>query len=64
MKYEKLIINNRESACPLCGCTDFTQQQAQLNTAGMTLLGLDWANEEADCFVCRDCGHILWFKQG
>jgi hypothetical protein len=32
-----------------------------LNTAGMTLLGLDWANRTAATLMCDQCGLIHWF---
>lgn len=47
--------------CPHCGGIDFEQSEAQLNTAGLTLLGLDWANRNASIFVCMNCGRIEWF---
>ena len=33
--------------CPICGCEEFYDRKSLLNTAGMTYLGLDWANDEA-----------------
>jgi hypothetical protein len=36
---------------------------AQLNTAGMTLLNLDWANRSATILACERCGRIEWFLQ-
>ena len=29
--------------CPHCGAAEFAESRAQLNTAGMTFVGLDWA---------------------
>lgn len=36
---------------------------SQMNTSGATLFGLDWANRNADNYICEYCGHILWFWQ-
>lgn len=47
--------------CTACGHTEFSQRSAQLNTAGMTLFNLDWANESARCLVCKSCGYVHWF---
>lgn len=51
----------RPLRCLICGHDHFRQQSAQLNTAGATFLGLDWANRSAWCFVCEKCGYIHWF---
>lgn len=48
--------------CPICGCEEFYDRKTLLNTAGMTYLGLDWANDEATNYVCRDCSYIFWFE--
>lgn len=48
--------------CPICGCEEFYDRATLLNTAGMTYLGLDWANDEATNYVCRDCSYIFWFE--
>jgi len=48
-------------ACSHCGCEEFAEGSAQLNTAGMTFFGLDWANESATTLACTNCGRIQWF---
>jgi predicted nucleic-acid-binding Zn-ribbon protein len=50
-----------ELKCVVCGHNEFLTRSAQLNTAGMSFLGLDWANESAVCNVCDRCGYIHWF---
>lgn len=50
-----------ELTCSHCGGTRFTKDEAQLNTAIMSLLNLDWLNETADIYTCEACGHIEWF---
>jgi predicted nucleic-acid-binding Zn-ribbon protein len=47
--------------CTVCGHTEFAQRSAQLNTAGMTFMKLDWANESARCLVCKSCAYVHWF---
>lgn len=47
--------------CSHCGGVLFVEGQAQLNTAGMSFLGLDWLNKAATVFTCAECGHLEWF---
>jgi len=47
--------------CSHCGHTQFNKREAQLNTAGLTFLNLDWANQSAVVLVCRNCGKLEWF---
>lgn len=54
-------IAGRPLRCVVCGHDQFRQRSAQLNTAGASFLGLDWANQSAWCFVCEQCGYIHWF---
>ena len=58
---EKVVIAGRELVCPVCGNSFFYERSTQLNTAGMTLLGLDWANRDALNFYCSNCGYMFWF---
>lgn len=47
--------------CPHCKNSEFEEGSAQLNTAGLTFLGLDWLNKSATVLVCTNCGLIQWF---
>ncbi|GAA5512596.1 hypothetical protein Dcar01_01312 [Deinococcus carri] len=47
--------------CAHCQHDLFHRGEAQLNTQGMTLLGLDWMNRSASYFACANCGHLHWF---
>jgi DNA-directed RNA polymerase subunit RPC12/RpoP len=47
--------------CPICGYERFWIRRTLMNTPGMTFLGVEWANKQADNYVCNRCGHILWF---
>ncbi len=51
----------RAVTCPQCGAAGFAEGSAQLNTAGLTFLGLDWANKSATTLACTNCGRIQWF---
>ncbi len=53
----------RKIRCPHCGGTYFIEGSAQLNTAGMTFLGLDWANRSATTLMCDHCGYIQWYGE-
>jgi predicted nucleic-acid-binding Zn-ribbon protein len=46
----------RRVRCPHCHQQDFVQGEAQLNTAGMTFVNLDWANKSATTLMCGHCG--------
>lgn len=59
----KVISQNKELICSHCGSKHFDEQEAQLNTAGMTFLGLDWANKSATVYICKTCGRLEWFLQ-
>ena len=47
--------------CPHCTADEFAQGEAQLNTAGMSFMNLDWANKSATTLACTNCGRIQWF---
>ena len=47
--------------CPHCGSDVFAKGKAQLNTAGMSFLDLDWANKSATTLACTTCGRVEWF---
>lgn len=55
------VGKNIELECQICRHNDFDERKAQLNTAVMSLWGLDWLNRSARCFVCLRCGYIHWF---
>lgn len=57
-------IGGVDLACRHCGCRGFTEGPVLLNTRGMTFFGLDWLNEDARVFACRNCGCLHWFGQG
>jgi hypothetical protein len=61
-KPDKLTLpSGKELSCVVCGFDEFYARKAQLNTAGLTFLNLDWLNESAQCHVCARCSYIHWF---
>ena len=58
---EEYAESGRRVVCSHCGSTTFEKSDAQLNTAGLTFLGLDWANRSATVYACANCGHLEWF---
>ena len=57
-------VGDKKIACPHCGYTEFAKGSAQLNTIGLTFVGLDWANKSASTLACTNCGFIQWFIKG
>lgn len=49
--------------CSQCGKEWFVLGNALLNTAGMSFLGLDWANRSAYTLTCARCGRIEWYAR-
>ena len=58
---ERYSVAGRAVSCGHCGHDQFVEGRAQLNTAGMTFLNLDWANRSAATLTCTACGRIEWF---
>ncbi|MBU2601368.1 MAG: hypothetical protein KKA32_04285 [Actinobacteria bacterium] len=56
-------VEGRRVTCPHCEGVDFAEGSAQLNTAGMTFLDLDWANKSAHTLMCAQCSRTEWFGQ-
>lgn len=58
---ERYTVAGEVVKCGHCSRDRFIEGRAQLNTAGMTFLNLDWANRSAATLTCTSCGHIEWF---
>lgn len=58
---ERFVVAGKAVACAHCGSDRFVEGRAQLNSAGMTFLNLDWANRSAATLACTSCGRIEWF---
>lgn len=59
----RFVAADRSVTCGHCGCDVFERHEAQLNSAGMTLLSLDWLNKSGIALVCTNCGLIRWFAR-
>lgn len=61
-----LVFDERarsRSTAPICAHDMFGEGRAQLSSAAMTLLLVDWANRSAATLLCVPCGHIEWFME-
>lgn len=58
---DSFAVAGKGVVCTHCAGNRFIEGRAQLNTAGMTFLNLDWANRSAATLTCTACGHIEWF---
>ncbi len=56
-------VMGRKLKCPICEYGKFWTRTTLMNTAGATFFGFDWANKEAQNYVCGQCSYILWFHQ-
>ncbi len=54
--------DRRGFTCLNCGGSSFTEREIRMNTAGMTLIGLDWLNKAARGIVCDDCHFVHMFS--
>ncbi len=60
-KGDPFTVADKPVRCGHCAHERFVEGRAQLNTAGMTFLNLDWANRSAATLTCTACGKIEWF---
>ena len=58
---DEFEVKGIKAKCPHCGHSHFEIGSAQLNTAGLTFLNLDWANKSASLLSCKNCSFIMWF---
>ncbi|WP_379144540.1 hypothetical protein [Paenibacillus sp. sgz500992] len=49
--------------CVHCQYDKFEHGYAQLNTALLSFLNLDFANRSANTLTCHRCGYIHWFNK-
>ncbi len=58
---KKRSMKGNALTCPICAGEEFWMRKTLMNTTGATFVGLDWANREAQNYICDNCGYILWF---
>ncbi len=51
----------KKIVCTHCGASEFAEGSVLLNTSGMTLAQLDWADKSATTLACTNCGKMQWF---
>ena len=54
-------VSGHKIICPICSNSVFSRSTAQLNTAGATFLGFDWANKTVNTMICSKCTYVTWF---
>ena len=54
-------IDGHPIICPVCGHDKFWIRKTLMNTPALTFMGFEWANKQADNYICNRCGFILWF---
>lgn len=57
----RATVNDKAFTCLVCGEPDFWDREVKLNTSGMELLDLAWANRSALGLVCASCGYVHEF---
>ena len=57
----KRIIHDKTLICPVCGHEEFWKRKTLMNTPGLTFMGVEWANKQAENLICDACGYIYWF---
>jgi hypothetical protein len=60
---QSVVVKGYELKCPVCNNQQFCNKRILLNTTVMTLINLDWANRNANCYICSNCNHIMWFAE-
>lgn len=54
-------VKGRGLVCPICGYNRFLARETLMNTPGMTIMGIEWANKSAQNYICDSCGYVMWF---
>ncbi|MFI6942688.1 hypothetical protein ACIBI4_25725 [Streptomyces sp. NPDC050418] len=56
-----VTVGQHQMHCPVCRGALFWEREVQLNTAGMTFMRLDWANDSATGIQCAQCSRLELF---
>ena len=58
----RVLVLGEPLTCVVCRKgQEFERREANMNTKGMTFLGLDWLNRSGDGAVCLTCGYVHVF---
>lgn len=55
------IGDGQPFTCLVCEGDLFYDRQIKLNTTGLELLGIEWANRSATGLICCECGYVHTF---
>lgn len=58
---EDVRVSGIDLQCVICHNAKFWHRQAQLHTAFLSFLDIEWLGRNADCLVCSKCGYVHWF---
>lgn len=56
-------VDGHQLQCQICGHDQFWYRKTLMNTPGVTFLGMEWANKQAENYICNNCGYIMWFMR-
>ncbi|MFI8323846.1 hypothetical protein [Streptomyces sp. NPDC085529] len=54
-------IGQRPILCLMCDGDAFRRREVLLNTTGMELFNMAWANRSATGLICASCGYVHLF---
>ncbi|MFD9907028.1 hypothetical protein [Streptomyces sp. NPDC059063] len=57
----RAAIGDMWITCHVCKSDTFRNREVKLNSSGMELLNLAWANESATGLICWRCGYVHLF---
>jgi len=60
---KEFSISGQKLTCPICDHTEFWTRETLMNTTGMTIAGIEWANRKAINYICNNCGYVYWFMK-
>ncbi len=60
---KQYLIKGHPLECPVCKNDTFWMRETLMNTKGLTFFKLEWANQQAQNYVCNNCGYVHWFLQ-
>ncbi|SEL40802.1 hypothetical protein [Streptacidiphilus jiangxiensis] len=57
----RAAIGDKWITCLFCGGDVFRDREVKLNSSGMEVMNLGWANESATGLICWNCGYVHLF---
>ncbi|MGL5255452.1 MAG: hypothetical protein ACRC76_00330 [Proteocatella sp.] len=60
-KVSEREIKGNKLECPICKGKLFWDRTTLMNTAEASFFGFDWANKQAQNYICDNCGYVMWF---